>query len=117
MEVDESYSAVNMMRFRTLVMLVSPELIISDKQGGHNLICIGGIAAALGAVEKLKEHPNQAGEVVLLGTPAEEGSCSSDRRVDFIANAENRRWREILPPRWWRFQECHGEFNVTSEHR
>jgi hypothetical protein len=64
------YLAVNMMLFLRSVMLVcSPwsELIAS----GHSLICVGGIAAALGEVEKLKEHPNQAGEVVLLGTPAE----------------------------------------------
>jgi len=43
------------------------------------LICVGGIAAALRAVERLKENPNVSGEVVLLGTPAEEGSGSSDR--------------------------------------
>jgi metal-dependent amidase/aminoacylase/carboxypeptidase family protein len=43
------------------------------------LICTGGIAAALGAVERLKENPNLSGTVVLLGTPAEEGSSSSDR--------------------------------------
>jgi metal-dependent amidase/aminoacylase/carboxypeptidase family protein len=47
--------------------------------GGHNLICIGGFAAALGAVDKLKNNPELAGEVVLLGTPAEEGSGSSNR--------------------------------------
>lgn len=46
--------------------------------GGHNLICVGGIAAALGVVKELKEHPNQCGQVVLLGTPAEEGSGSSN---------------------------------------
>ena len=83
-------------------MLVYAELIFSDKRGGHNLICIGGIAAALGTVEKLKEHPNQPGEVVLLGTPAEEGSGSSDRGVNFIVNADDRRWREILSSRCWR---------------
>jgi len=48
--------------------------------GGHNLICVGGIAAALGAVNRLKQNPELAGEVVLLGTPAEEGSSSSNRK-------------------------------------
>jgi metal-dependent amidase/aminoacylase/carboxypeptidase family protein len=52
--------------------------------GGHNLICIGGIAAALGAVERLKEHPNLSAQVVLLGTPAEEGSGSSNRTILFL---------------------------------
>lgn len=56
--------------------------------GGHNLICVGGIGAALGAVEKLKGHPNIAGEVVILGTPAEEGSGSSDRASQLIADAK-----------------------------
>jgi metal-dependent amidase/aminoacylase/carboxypeptidase family protein len=47
--------------------------------GGHNLICIGGLAAALGAVERLKADPHLPGQVVILGTPAEEGSGSSTR--------------------------------------
>jgi len=38
---------------------------------GHNLIAIGGIAAALGCAEALKKH-DLPGKVVLLGTPAEE---------------------------------------------
>ena len=49
--------------------------------GGHNLICVGGIAAGLGAVKRLKRNPNQAGTVVILGTPAEEGSSSTSRKV------------------------------------
>ena len=52
--------------------------------GGHNLICIGGIAAALGAVERLKAHPNLSAQVVLLGTPAEEGSGSSNRQYTCV---------------------------------
>ena len=71
--------AVNTMLCPMSVMPVSPlrsELISS---GGHNLICVGGIAAGLGVVSRLKEHPGQAGEVVILGTPAEEGSGSSNR--------------------------------------
>lgn len=44
--------------------------------GGHNLICVGGIAAALGAVERLKRHPDIAGQVCILGTPAEEGTVT-----------------------------------------
>jgi metal-dependent amidase/aminoacylase/carboxypeptidase family protein len=47
--------------------------------GGHNLICIGGMAAALGAVERLKADPKLPGQVVILGTPAEEGSGSDVR--------------------------------------
>ncbi|KZO92689.1 amidohydrolase [Calocera viscosa TUFC12733] len=39
---------------------------------GHNLIAIGGVAAALGVAEAMKEH-DIAGTVTLLGTPAEEG--------------------------------------------
>src|SRR5271169_1484457 len=49
--------------------------------GGHNLICVGGIGAAISAVNKLKQHPEVTGEVVILGTPAEEGSGSSTRNV------------------------------------
>lgn len=39
---------------------------------GHNLIAIGGIAAALSVAEALITH-DLPGKVVLLGTPAEEG--------------------------------------------
>jgi metal-dependent amidase/aminoacylase/carboxypeptidase family protein len=41
-----------------------------------NLICVGGIAAALAAVERLKRYPNVAGQVCILGTPAEEGTIT-----------------------------------------
>jgi metal-dependent amidase/aminoacylase/carboxypeptidase family protein len=37
------------------------------------LICVGGIAAGFGAVERLKADPQLSGQVVILGTPAEEG--------------------------------------------
>ncbi len=61
-------------------MLVSSRNILYQADsGGHNLICVGGIAAAIAAVEILKENPEQSGTVVLLGTPAEEGSGSSTR--------------------------------------
>ncbi|EJU03334.1 hypothetical protein DACRYDRAFT_21536 [Dacryopinax primogenitus] len=39
---------------------------------GHNLIAIGGVAAALGVAEAMKQH-NISGTVTLMGTPAEEG--------------------------------------------
>jgi len=39
---------------------------------GHNLIAIGGVAAALSVAAAMKEH-NISGRVTLLGTPAEEG--------------------------------------------
>ncbi|KZT51018.1 hypothetical protein CALCODRAFT_488261 [Calocera cornea HHB12733] len=39
---------------------------------GHNLIAIGGVAAALGVAQAMKEH-DISGTVTLLGTPAEEG--------------------------------------------
>lgn len=40
---------------------------------GHNLIAIAGVAAALSVKAALEEH-DVAGKVILLGTPAEEGS-------------------------------------------
>ncbi|KZP01874.1 amidohydrolase [Calocera viscosa TUFC12733] len=39
---------------------------------GHNLIAIGGVAAAIGVATALKKH-NLPGTVSLIGTPAEEG--------------------------------------------
>src|SRR5579862_1988146 len=61
-------------------MLVSyRNILYQADSGGHNLICVGGFAAAIAAVEILKENPEQSGTVVLLGTPAEEGSGSSTR--------------------------------------
>ncbi|KZT55248.1 hypothetical protein CALCODRAFT_484911 [Calocera cornea HHB12733] len=39
---------------------------------GHNLIAIGGVAAAIGVATALKKH-NLSGTVSLIGTPAEEG--------------------------------------------
>jgi len=39
---------------------------------GHNLIAIGGVAAAIGVAKALKKH-NLPGTVSLIGTPAEEG--------------------------------------------
>ena len=59
-------------------MLVHSYKYLTDA-GGHNLICVGGMAAAIGAADKLKENPELSGTVVLLGTPAEEGSGSSPR--------------------------------------
>lgn len=44
---------------------------------GHNLICMGGIAAAIATGRALEKY-GIAGKVVLLGTPAEEvygGKC------------------------------------------
>lgn len=39
---------------------------------GHNLIAISGCAAAIGVAAALRQH-HIPGQVVLLGTPAEEG--------------------------------------------
>jgi metal-dependent amidase/aminoacylase/carboxypeptidase family protein len=44
---------------------------------GHNLICMGGIAAAIATARALETH-GMAGRVKLLGTPAEDvygGKC------------------------------------------
>jgi hypothetical protein len=80
---DELYSAVNMTLFPMSATLVSsPPSQALLNPGGHNLICVGGIAAALETVAKLKQNPEQNGEVVLLGTPAEEGSSSSTRNAE-----------------------------------
>jgi hypothetical protein len=78
--VDESSFAANTMHCLTSVMLVPlPPPLRRLITGGHNLICIGGLAAALGAVERLKADPKLSGQVIILGTPAEEGSGSSVR--------------------------------------
>ena len=44
---------------------------------GHNLICMGGIAAAIAGGRALEQH-GISGKIKLLGTPAEEvygGKC------------------------------------------
>jgi hypothetical protein len=79
---DESFFAANTTRYQSSVMPVSSYTIVLTL-GGHNLICVGGIAAALDTVNQLKQYPELAGEVVILGTPAEEGSGSSPRKNDY----------------------------------
>ena len=64
------------------MLVSSPSPLALLTPGGHNLICVGGIAAALETVAKLKQNPEQNGEVLLLGTPAEEGSSSSTRTAE-----------------------------------
>ena len=47
----------------------------------HNLIAIGGVAAAMGTVAAMKSH-NIPGKVILLGTPAEEGGAGKVKLLE-----------------------------------
>jgi len=47
----------------------------------HNLIAIGGVAAAMGTAAAMRTH-GVPGRVILLGTPAEEGGAGKVKLLD-----------------------------------
>ncbi|KXT01538.1 hypothetical protein AC578_4549 [Pseudocercospora eumusae] len=55
---------------------------------GHNLICIASVGAAL-ATAKLLAHQKLGGQVVLLGTPAEEGGGGKIKLLNAGAYKDN----------------------------
>lgn len=80
-----SDSTVNTTRYLVLAMLAGRSIILASNSADtfvrHNLIAIGGVAAAMGTVAAMKSH-NISGKVVLLGTPAEEGGAGKVKLLE-----------------------------------